>query len=101
MADPIIKIPRKIDKIYLRYIRLQRCVACGHRPVDPDHLIARGWKEPKRNDFSVIPLCRPCHTERGTIGILKFQEKWGVNIWYEAWNFAVGFLLVKIEAMKD
>lgn len=67
---------------YLDFIRTKPCVACGKRaPTDPDHLIARGWREGKRLDLFTLPLCRKCHSQRHQWGNQKFQEHWQLNLW--------------------
>lgn len=62
-----------VDEDYLDYIRKLPCVGCGRTPVDPDHLIARGFEEGKRVDYYAIPMCRQCHSEREQVGNVKFQ----------------------------
>jgi hypothetical protein len=77
-----------IDEDYLAYIRTLGCLVCYSKPVDPDHLRARGWEEFKRNDYCAIPLCRRHHTERGQVGDQKFCAKYQIrNLWEE--NFYI------------
>lgn len=80
-----------ISEGYLNYVRMQPCLVCGHRPVDPDHLKARGLRQAKRNDLSAVPLCRKHHTERGQVGNEKFEEKYDVNLWEEAFYLICDF----------
>ena len=64
-------------------------------PIDPDHLIARGTGEHKRNDYTCLPLCRLHHSERGQIGNEKFEEKYQVRLWA-----VMSFLLMEYLSMK-
>ena len=79
----ITKPGKVIDEQYLAEIREESCIVCHKSPVDPDHIQARQWRESNRNDYFVLPLCRDCHTERGTMGDTRFQEKWQINLWQE------------------
>ncbi len=83
-----------ICEAYLDFIRGRKCVVCGNGLVDPDHLIARGWRESKRNDFTCVPLCRMHHTERGQTGIMTFEQNHGINLWRDAANLLVEFFLL-------
>lgn len=46
---------------YLDFVRDQSCIGCGRSPCEPHHLVPRGWREGKRNDFTSVPVCRKCH----------------------------------------
>ena len=62
------------------------------------HLIARGWRESKRNDLTAINLCRAAHSELEQIGVEKFQEKYKINLWKEAAWLLMEFFLDKSQA---
>lgn len=71
-----------IDEDYLQFVRQQSCVYCGKPgPNDPDHIRSRGWREPKRNDYAVLPTCRNCHTIRHNIGFAAMMEAKNLRIW--------------------
>jgi hypothetical protein len=85
-----------VNEDYLDFIRSKPGLieVGGRGPVDPDHLIARGTGEHKRNDYTAIPLYRNHHTERGQ-GNEKFEKKYGINLWQEN-----SFLLMEYLQMK-
>ena len=77
------------NKKYLDYIRRQFCLVCGITPCDPDHLEARGMGGANKDgfkDYSCIPLCRKHHTERHQLGNQKFEHKYNINLWKDAFN---------------
>ena len=82
------------SKKYLDYIRNKPCLVCGSIPCDPDHLEARGMGGAGKGgtvtntlkDFSCIPLCRNHHTERGSLGNEKFENKYTTNVWRDAFR---------------
>ena len=77
------------SKKYLDYIRNKPCLVCGSIPCDPDHLEARGMGGANRSgykDYSCVPLCRIHHTERHQAGNEKFENKYGINLWKDAFN---------------
>ena len=75
-------------KNYLDYIREKPCLICGITPCDPDHLEARGMGGAKSEmkDLSCVPLCRIHHTERHQFGNQKFEDKYSINLWKDAFN---------------
>ena len=78
-----------ISKNYIKYIKKQPCIVCGSMPCDPDHLEARGMGGANRDgykDYSCVPLCRIHHTERHQIGNKRFEDKYILNLWYDAFN---------------
>jgi len=78
-----------LSKKYLDYIRRQFCLVCGNTPCDPDHLEARGMGGANKDgfkDYSCIPLCREHHTERHQFGNQKFEYKYNINLWKDAFN---------------
>jgi hypothetical protein len=79
-----------IDENYLTYIRSLPCVVCGSAS-ECDHLRARGSRESKRDDRTCIPLCREHHAERHQGGNEKFEKKYKINLWKEAWSCVVAY----------
>lgn len=53
----------RIDEAFKTFVKEQRCLFCDAAPVDPHHLVSRKWREPTRDDFLCVPLCRRCHGE--------------------------------------
>ena len=97
------KPTKTVDEAYLNFVRSLPCLVCGKRPSDPDHLIARGWREPKRNDLSAVPLCREHHGERQSKGTKWFNEKYSLDLWQVAWRLVTGWLAQKVprETIED
>jgi hypothetical protein len=54
---------------YLSFVRTKPCFLCGAFPVDTHHLWSRGWREWKRRDHLVLPVCRRCHGEIHSLGM--------------------------------
>lgn len=71
--DP--KPKRIVDKQYLAEVKKLPCAACGGGPSDPEHVrtVAAGGND---NYEGVIPLCRPCHTLRHSMGYYAFCLKY-------------------------
>ena len=88
------KPARTIDGSYLNYIHSQSCIICGRRPVDADHLIARGRGSASQNDYSAIPLCREHHSERHQGGTSKLEAKYNVNLWKDSWSLLQTYVKV-------
>ncbi len=76
---------------YKKFISSKPCCVCGRKPVDFDHLKARGFGSGKLNDLTGIPLCRQHHSERGQIGNEKFEAKHHINLWQVAAMLLVEF----------
>ena len=80
---------------YIDYIKAKPCLVCGSMEVDAHHLEAVGMgnnrKKTSKRDYSCVPLCRLHHQEYHSIGINKFQEKYGFNIWRDAFNLLRGY----------
>ena len=78
------------NKDYIKYIKSHFCMVCGKSPVDPDHLEAIGMggdrKKPTLKDYSCIPLCREHHSERLSIGNIRFEKKHNLNLWKEVFH---------------
>jgi hypothetical protein len=68
---------REIVPEHLEKIRKMDCLACGLSPCDPHHTVSRGAGG---SDKTCIPLCREHHVEIHAIGIITFQEKYGLDI---------------------
>ena len=82
------------SKDYLKYIKSKLCIVCGSSPVDPDHLEHLGMGGSNKGglkDFSCISLCRTHHSERHHLGINRFEEKYNVNLWKEAFYLLRGY----------
>lgn len=90
-------------KGYLDFVRSKPCCACGAPgPSDPDHLKARGAGSGKRNDFTIVPLCRSCHDERHALGTKHFEvNRIGVNLWAEATWLLIEFLVYQQPSDRD
>ncbi len=75
-----------IDEEYLDFVRAKPCLVplcrTGEK-TDPDHLIARGWRDWKRNDFTAVNLCRKHHGQRHDWVMEKFEAYHRVNLWRE------------------
>lgn len=84
MSDP--KPSKIVDGPYKKYVLSHSCLVCPSREVDGDHLLARGRGSANQNDFSLIPLCREHHSERHQGGNEKFEAKYKINLWREAWR---------------
>ena len=80
----------KVGYSYIEFIKAKPCLVCGSMGVDAHHLEAVGMGNNRRaetkRDYSCVPLCREHHTEYHRIGVNGFQEKYGFNIWKDAFN---------------
>ena len=77
------------SKDYIKYIKSLHCLICGITPVDPDHLEHLGMGGANKSglkDFSCINLCRVHHRERHDLGTDRFEKKYNINLWKEAFN---------------
>ena len=83
---------------YLKFVKKKPCAVLHIHagPLDAHHLRSVGWKQWKRNDLTVVPLCRAAHTEIGQIGQFGFYEKYHVNLWKEAF-----FLFLEYAVKKE
>ena len=70
-------------------------MVCFASSPDPDHLEAIGMggnrKKPSQKHYSAVPLCRLHHTERHALGIPRFEDKYKINLWKEAFNLLRGY----------
>lgn len=54
---------KHVDDSYRAFVRTKPCARCdAPAPSDAHHLVSVGWREPWRNDYVAIPLCRHCHS---------------------------------------
>ena len=76
------------SKDYIKFIKSHHCLVCGRTPVDPDHLehLGMGGSGKSSKDWSVIPLCRMHHRFRHDGGPEKFERRYNINLWKEAFN---------------
>ena len=75
------------NKDYLKYIKSKNCLVCGVSPVDPDHLEHLGMGGANKGglkDYSCVPLCRMHHRFRHDGGTEKFERRYKINLWKEA-----------------
>jgi hypothetical protein len=82
---------------YEDYIKAQCCMV--RRPpqclgdVTWHHVVARGQRQSKRNDFLTVPLCARHHAEIEQVGIEKFQRTHDLNVWKEIAWYLVAFIV--------
>ncbi len=75
------KIPLRSPENVM-FVRTLSCLVCGTRPVDVDHIVTRGARG--GDDLSNLqPLCREHHTERHSMGIKSFVDKYKLPIVWE------------------
>lgn len=81
----MIRDQKIICRKFLDFIKSKSCLGLGVHigPIDPHHLIAVGWRQAKRNDFTVVPLCRKHHGEVEQVGVSKFEATHNVDLWRE------------------
>ena len=84
-------------KDYLKYIVGQdSCLVCTHIP-EHHHLEAIGMGGDRRKqtikDYSCIELCWKHHIELHDIGRMKFEVKYGINLWQEAFKLLRKYFL--------
>ena len=55
------------------------------------------WKDARYVELLIAgkPLSREMHTELHQIGIDRFQEKYKIDLWQEAYYFFINFLVQK------
>lgn len=83
---------------FLEFVRSKPCLV-SHNHVGQSechHLVARGWRDAKRNDMTGIPLCRAAHVEIEQIGVEKFEKKYHVQVWTE-----LSWLLIEFFINED
>lgn len=68
--------PTRINDLKLRArIKEGRCIVCGARGCDPDHIKTRGSGG---DDIptNIVPQCRRHHSDRHALGWVRFLEKY-------------------------
>ena len=91
-------IERIKDETYLQFIRQQRCAVPVCRQIpDAHHLDSRGAGG---SDYSAVPLCRQCHSELHSIGHFQFENKWGIDLWKEAWALTLEYFKKEKKGIK-
>tara|TARA_R110000824_G_scaffold13459_2_gene58600 strand:- start:3105 stop:3377 length:273 start_codon:yes stop_codon:yes gene_type:complete len=89
----------------LQYIKEQPCCVSGTNDADAHHLEAVGMgqnrKKANQKHFTSIPLSRTLHTEVHQIGLNKFQIKYNVQLWQEAYYYFAKWLLIRIDKGKN
>ena len=83
-----------ISDEYLAFVRAKPCLVCGKRPVDADHIIARGSYDHKRIDYYALPFCRVHHAERHAVGNEKFESRYRIELWKEIAQLIVEHLIM-------
>lgn len=73
MSQAIAKPSRVRDPKLLARVREGRCVVCGVRGSDPDHIQTRGAGGGDTED-NLVPLCRKHHIQRHARGWSRFVE---------------------------
>lgn len=83
------------NKGYIEFVKTRPCCICNAYPVDAHHLSAIGMGRNRKNnydeDFTCVPLCRKHHTEYHNSGLIAINNKYGVDLWREA------FMLLKAQ----
>jgi len=86
---------------YMEYMKTQSCCLTGQPSPDLHHLEAIGTRgkryAPNQRHFTVIPLSRDKHSELHSLGVHKFQERYNIQLWQEAYYYFAKWLLVKVE----
>jgi hypothetical protein len=72
---------RIVCPVYLDFVRTKPCCVCPSTEVEAHHLIHRGWRDAKRNDFTAVPLCRDDHDAYHTIGLIAFNGTRHCDLW--------------------
>jgi len=90
---------------YLDYMKTHPCCCTGNTEADVHHLEAIGMgqnrKKPNQKHFTCVSLSRERHTELHAIGINKFQSKYNIQLWQEAYYYFAKWLLIRIDKGKD
>ena len=95
-------------KEYLGHVRSLPCVVNRKdcfRAVDPHHLfnvgLGRNRKVARWEDFTVIPLCRRCHSEQHSIGWLSFQSQYAVDFYFEGLKILAKWIFHKSKLQEE
>jgi putative HNHc nuclease len=88
-------IRRQVPRIWPRHRRFVKghmcCVpGCTAEKIDFAHIrsAANAGKDLKPFDWFGVSLCRKHHDEQHTQGVETFQEKYGIDLWASAAEFA-------------
>lgn len=95
MQFPKDKIYRSEE--YKAYVRTLPCIVCGGN-AEPHHEIGGGMGI-KGPDLFCIPLCRGCHQERHSKGVLTFWNDYYLITPMGRWQ-AIAETLAKVWEMK-
>src|SRR6266851_967510 len=71
---------KRIAKEYLDCLRRKPCALCGELGASPHHLVSRGWREPRRDDFLCVPTCSRCHREIHAAGLVSALRRHGMAV---------------------
>ncbi len=88
-----VRVPvQKIWPRHRRWVKSHRCCvpACRARGVDFAHLrsAATAGKDQKPHDMFGVSLCRPHHEEQHRLGADAFGDKYRIDLWAFATEFA-------------
>jgi len=64
------------------------CVACGTGAIEKHHVKTRGSGGPDE-DWNLVPICRPCHTElhhRGQVRLFKNNLRFALALKERGWE---------------
>ena len=85
---------------FIEFVKEHKCcvLGCKALDVDADHLktigMGRDRKKPELIEhYSCIPLCRIHHTERHSLGLPRFEKKYKINLWREAFRILRKYLI--------
>lgn len=81
--DYMIGVVREPPGEFWDFVGLLNCMACGSPPPvdgknDPHH-VDQGGAGMKGSDWTVIPLCRKCHTLAESVSMKEFERKTGIH----------------------
>ena len=86
------------SKKYLDYIKEKPCLVCGTMPCDPHHMDAIGMGGANKNgskDWTCVPLCRIHHGEYHSYGLNKFETRYNINLWKDAFNLIRSYFVLR------
>lgn len=77
---------------HLAKVRAMPCLICN-RSADPHHLLKIGMGRNRKREMpehkTAIPLCIEHHTEVHQIGLKRFNAKYDVDLWREAFRLVM------------
>jgi hypothetical protein len=97
------KLAQSYSLEYLEYMKKEVCCISFQHPCDLHHLdnIQVNRKKPNIRHFTVVPLNRLLHSEFHAIGIDKFQQKYKIQLWKEAFYYFAKWVIKKREEIDD